>query len=634
MLGEERKTELGMMRAVGLRRSHLLRTFGLEGAIYSVVAAAIGALLGVGVGWVLIKATEYIFSSDSDLAFRLAVEPTALLGGAVYGALLGIITVWATSTRISRLNVISAIRDLPDPRKDGRHLGRLALGLLGIVAGGLLTVAGLSGENSALTLLGPGLALFSSLALTLRFLPTRPTLIATSLAVIAWGVLAFTVAPDAMKDASEQTFLIQGVLMVGAAVVILVQVDHLWVGLARRLADRGGGLASRLALAYPLARRVRTGLLLAMFAMVLFVMTFLSVFDGILRSQAEDFAEQQRAGFDLYVDSNPANPVTSELLAEQPEIASVAALTHGWTDMQAPWDDEPHGWAITGFDASLLDFGGPELASRTDGYTSDTEVYRAVLDDPSLAIIDDFFREEDGGPSSVSMEVGDEFVVVSPVGEERTMTVAGIMAQDWIFNGTLMSRQVVDEIMGPLAVENRHYVALAEGSEATAVATLLDGRLLENGISASSFQDEIDRELAENSGFFNLMRGYLGIGLVIGIAGLGVVMVRAVRERRREIGMLRAMGVRAPTVRRAFMIEAGFLAVQGIVIGIGLGALSAYQVLVNSTTFGEQTLEFAVPWTALAVISLVPLVVSLLAAARPANRAAAIRPAIALRIAD
>ena len=111
-------------------------------------------------------------------------------------------------------------------------------------------------------------------------------------------------------------------------------------------------------------------------------------------------------------------------------------------------------------------------------------------------------------------------------------------------------------------------------------------------------------------------------------------MVRAVRERRREIGMLRAMGVRAPTVRRAFMIEAGFLAVQGIVIGIGLGALSAYQVLVNSTTFGVQTLEFAVPWPALASLSLVPLVVSLLAAARPANRAAGIRPAVALRIAD
>ena len=371
-----------------------------------------------------------------------------------------------------------------------------------------------------------------------------------------------------------------------------------------------------------------------MFAMVLFVMTFLSVFDGVMRSQAADFAEQQRAGFDLYVDSNPANPVTTDLLTEQPEVAAVAALTHGGTDMQAPWDEEPQWWAITGFDESLLTFGGPELAARGEGYATDSEVYRAVLDDPSLALVDDFFREEDGGPSSVSMEIGDQFQVVSPTGQERTMTVAGILSQDWIFNGSLMSREVVDEIMGPLAVQNRHYVSLVEGADPTAVATLLDGRLLENGSSASSFQDEIDRELAENSGFFNLMRGYLGIGLIIGIAGLGVVMVRAVRERRREIGMLRAIGIRSSTVRRAFMIEAAFLAVQGIVIGIGLGAISAYQVLVNSNTFGEQTLDFAVPWAALAVIGLVPLVVSLVAAARPASRAAAIRPAAALRIAD
>ena len=55
-----------------------------------------------------------------------------------------------------------------------------------------------------------------------------------------------------------------------------------------------------------------------------------------------------------------------------------------------------------------------------------------MLDDPSLALVDDFFREEDGGPSSVSMDVGDQFTVVSPTGGERTMTVAGILSQDWI----------------------------------------------------------------------------------------------------------------------------------------------------------------------------------------------------------
>ena len=41
---------------------------------------------------------------------------------------------------------------------------------------------------------------------------------------------------------------------------------------------------------------------------------------------------------------------------------------------------------------------------------------------------------------------------------------------------------------------------------------------------------------------FQLFQGYLAMGLIVGIAGTAVVMVRAVRERRRQIGTLRAIG--------------------------------------------------------------------------------------------
>jgi putative ABC transport system permease protein len=177
-------------------------------------------------------------------------------------------------------------------------------------------------------------------------------------------------------------------------------------------------------------------------------------------------------------------------------------------------------------------------------------------------------------------------------------------------------------------------VQVADGQDPDRVADLLTGAFVANGVDAESFRAEIDGELAENNGFFNLMQGYLALGLLIGIAGLGVVMVRAVRERRREIGMLRAMGVRSRTVRRAFLLEATFVAVQGAAIGISLGLITSYEVLVNSSTFGEQALGFSVPWAALAVIVVAPLVASLVAVAAPATQASRILPAEALRIAD
>ena len=63
------------------------------------------------------------------------------------------------------------------------------------------------------------------------------------------------------------------------------------------------------------------------------------------------------------------------------------------------------------------------------------------------------------------------------------------------------------------------------------------------------------------------MRGYLALGSIVGIAGIGVIMVRAVRERRRQVGVLRALGFQATAVRRAFVVESAFVAVEGVVIG-------------------------------------------------------------------
>jgi putative ABC transport system permease protein len=69
-------------------------------------------------------------------------------------------------------------------------------------------------------------------------------------------------------------------------------------------------------------------------------------------------------------------------------------------------------------------------------------------------------------------------------------------------------------------------------------------------------------------------------------------------------------------------------------IGIGLGLITARQVVVGSESFGGSNLTFTVSWVGIATILVVPLIASLRAAMGPANRAARIRPAEALRMAD
>jgi putative ABC transport system permease protein len=131
-----------------------------------------------------------------------------------------------------------------------------------------------------------------------------------------------------------------------------------------------------------------------------------------------------------------------------------------------------------------------------------------------------------------------------------------------------------------------------------------------------------------------LLEVYLGFGLLIGIAGLGVVMVRAARERRHEIGTLRAMGLQGRVVSRAFLIEAFFIAGGGVIIGTSLALVTAYQVVVNSSAFSIAAGSFVVPWVPLVLIAIVPTAFALLAAGQPARAVGRIRPAVALRIAD
>ncbi len=124
---------------------------------------------------------------------------------------------------------------------------------------------------------------------------------------------------------------------------------------------------------------------------------------------------------------------------------------------------------------------------------------------------------------------------------------------------------------------------------------------------------------------FQLFQGYLAMGLLVGIVGIAVVMVRAVRERRRQIGTLRALGFPAQSVGRSFAIEAGYIALQGTMIGVLLALLTLYTIVARSDAMGD--LQFAVPIAQLSILLVATAAASLLATVAPALSATRIRPA-------
>jgi putative ABC transport system permease protein len=126
-----------------------------------------------------------------------------------------------------------------------------------------------------------------------------------------------------------------------------------------------------------------------------------------------------------------------------------------------------------------------------------------------------------------------------------------------------------------------------------------------------------------------LFQVYLGLGLVLGTASLGIIAARSVLERRQEVGMLRAIGLPRALVFRSFLLEGLFIVGLGAAIGLGIGLVVAWGV--QQKSLASLGIPFVVPWLDLAVLLLVTFLATLAATLGPARRAARLAPAEAIR---
>ncbi len=639
MLADERKSQLGMLRAVGLRRNQLVRAFGAEGGLYAALAALGGTIAGLAVGRIVVVVAQSVFNAGEDerlrTALRFTARPESLMSGFVIGGVIALFTVWAASVRIGNLNVIRAIRDLPEPPSARRRSQALMLGAAGVVVGGALFISGTSSKSWFGALVGVPLAAAAGAPLLSRMVGRKVAVTWACFVALTWALTCFTVFPEVFDGSNIPTFVVQGVILVGAAVGLgAVNAD----AVGRMIAKAGGSrrsLAARMAFAYPVARRFRTSMLLGIYALIVFVLTFLAVFSHLFDAQIPRFVRESSAGFHMVLDSNPSNPATINTLFAQGQIEKVAPIVRGTSQFASPQHPDLLAWPISGFDRSFLERGRPALSDRLDRFRTDEDAWTGVLDGRDLVMVASSFLQEGGGPPQNLVRVGDKITALNPsTSDRRTWTVAGILSSDWLDQGVVTNSAVARDFLGLGAVSNRHFVAVKPGEDPAVAARRLTGTLVRFGAKADTVETLVKVQLQQQQGFIRLMQGYLALGLLVGVAGLGVVMVRAVRERRRHIGMLRALGFSRKVVRSAFLLEAGFVAVQGIVIGLALALVVSFQLLTNSDVFGQARLDFGVPVAPLLLLVAVALAASLAATAAPASQASKIRPAVALRIGE
>ena len=652
MLAEERKAEIGMLRAMGLRRGRLVGTLVTEGSVYAAVASVLGVGIGVVVGRGVVVVAARVFRAwgDNGLAdIQFAVRPVSLANGAALGFLIAFATVALASARISRTNVISAIRDLPSDGVRGMRRWTRVLCWAGLLVFGAGSVSAIASASGPATYALPSLTVVCAAPLLARRLPRKLVLNAAALLVLGWALVAHLVRPDVFDNPSTTTYTLLGVMMAFSAVVLISENQSIALRPLRRLVERPSeaGLATRLAVAYPTAKRFRTGATLAMYALVIFTLVLLTEITAIMNAGVSGVVRDAIGPYAIRADFAvvPEDPV-----AVVRDSAAGGAVVEGTPLLTATAVAEDPGgrWARPMPVVAVgvpVDVAGRSLPfdERLAGLETDRDVWQALESDPSLVVVDALFGAT-GGPIGDAFGPGAEVRVTDPrTGRMVIRRIAGVLSTAMAFDGltpdftypVLMSPAAVRSQFGSAAGYSSAFVELRSGVDPVVYATELQASLIASGVRATALEKRVRQNFAANQSFFQLMQGFLALGLVVGITGLGVIMVRAVRERRRTIGVLRALGFRSATIRRSFLTESSLVAVEGIVSGAVLAVVTAYLLFVNSPMFGSLAEGgFPIAWGPIALIVGVTFVASMLATVAPANRAARIRPALALRISD
>ncbi|MFZ0773848.1 MAG: FtsX-like permease family protein [Candidatus Sulfotelmatobacter sp.] len=140
--------------------------------------------------------------------------------------------------------------------------------------------------------------------------------------------------------------------------------------------------------------------------------------------------------------------------------------------------------------------------------------------------------------------------------------------------------------------------------------------------------------------FFAVLDLFLGIfgSLALAVASIGIVntLVMAILERRREIGIMKAIGASDGDVKKLFFAEAGAMGILGGIVGVALGWAIGQAINLGTNVYlKRQSLPpehfWSVPLWLVGAAIVFAFVVSLLSGLYPAGRAARLDPVQALR---
>ena len=203
---------------------------------------------------------------------------------------------------------------------------------------------------------------------------------------------------------------------------------------------------------------------------------------------------------------------------------------------------------------------------------------------------------------------------------------------------TLRAAQVNDlrDIVHGSTANKVTFPSLSVRASSPSKVEALEASIKSMGFNAFSLLDA-SKSLRTFFSVFDLLLGIFG-SLALAVATLGIVntLVMAILERRREIGVLKALGAADGDVQQLFFVEAGVMGLSGGFLGVFFGWVLGRAITLGTNVYlKRQALNpielSSVPWWLILAGIVFAVLVSLAAGLYPASRAAKLNPVDALR---
>ena len=663
MLADSRRSDEAIIRAIGLKRSDMRSLSLMEGMMTSSAASILGGVFGLFLAWLISLAFNSVFASAGVDGVSFSFSYDSMLIGASYGFLIAMVTLWLTAFWTSRLNIVQALRNLSPMRSRGIPWWLMLL-LIVFIGGGMLsgltilTIDSSSSLRFALWHIMASMVIIGLVPVFTYVLPHvmgwpirntgRNTMATMGICLFLWALSPDSWAPvDTGIQPDEITFAVLGMVQVFAGVMVLSGLAPRvasWL-VARSIFTKRFGPVVKVSLAHPSASPMKTAVIMGMFSLTVFSVIVLAGYSVQFQEHSAGYVEDASGDFEILLSSSrqvplelSSNPDEWGLKETSPsDIDAVGRVNRAvvWVDD----GDEKIGYILRGVDSGFTEHGGIPLEDwdRSLGSTQ-AEAWDSLNSNPNVVFVDSSFAliDPNTGESlvGITLPIGKSIslIDITNPGNSRNVTVGGILSESsQLFSqGIWMNGEIVDEQYG--GVVTRIYVSHDADSNSAELEESLSKDLASKGVYSSVIEEEILLILGLVYAILSIFQAYLALGLIVGIAGIGVVTYRSVSERSGEIGMLRALGFRKKMVMGGMILEVSWTSLLGMLNGAVVAMM--FHLALYRTFWEDQGVDLILPWVEVLSIVIGGWILVLIATWMPVSKATKVTPSQALSSLD